>query len=105
MKLLGHTTAKMTLLYAEFTQIDLQREFRAARSQPRHLLPPPKTAATSLPVQPDLPGILQAIQAAQHVLEMFRRSLPETDRSSRALERLANRLARIAADLRRFAAK
>lgn len=105
MKLLGHTTAKMTLLYAEFTQIDLQREFRAARSQPRHLLPPPKTAATSLPVQPDLPGILQAIQAAQHVLEMFRRSLPATDRSSRALERLANRLARIATELRRFAAK
>jgi integrase len=105
MKLLGHTTAKMTLLYAEFTQTDLQREFRAARSQPRHLLPPAKASATSLLVQPDLPGALQALQAAQHVLEMFRRSLPETDRSSRSLDRLANRLARIATDLRRFAAK
>ena len=30
MNLLGHSTPKMTLLYAEFTQTDLQREFRAA---------------------------------------------------------------------------
>ena len=78
MKLLGHSSPEMTLLYAEFTQTDLQREFRAARSQPRHLLPPPTTAIPTA-VQADLPSTLHALQAAQHVLEMFRRTLPETD--------------------------
>ena len=101
MKLLGHSTAKMTMLYAEFTQTDLQRDWIAAKAHPRHLIPPPRTA-TPLPVQADLPGALQALQAAQHVIEMFRRTLPETDRSSRALGRLANRLARIATELRNF---
>ena len=47
MKLLGHSSPEMTMLYAEFTQTDLQREFRAARSQPRHLLPPPRAATTT----------------------------------------------------------
>lgn len=102
MKLLGHSTAKMTLLYAEFTQTDLRRDWTAATTHPRHLVPPPRTALTPLPVQADLPGALQALQAAQHVIEMFRRALPDTDRSSRALGRLANRLARIATDLRKF---
>src|SRR5262249_12440888 len=41
MHLLGHSTPKMTLLYSEFAQTDLQREFRAARSHPRHLVPRP----------------------------------------------------------------
>jgi integrase len=62
MKLLGHTSPEMTILYAEFTQNDLQREFRAVRAQPRHLLPPPKTAV--IPVAADLPGTLLAVQAA-----------------------------------------
>lgn len=104
MKLLGHSTAKMTLLYAEFTQTDLRRDWDAARAQPRHLTPPPRTAPAPLAVQADLPGALQALQAAQHVIEMFRRTLPETDRSARVLARLANRLARIATELRRFTA-
>src|SRR6185369_5972866 len=30
MKLLGHSSPEMTLLYAEFTQTDLQREFHSA---------------------------------------------------------------------------
>ena len=90
------------MLYAEFTQNDLQREFRAVRSQPRHLLPLPGTALPTA-VQADLPGALHAVQAAQHILEMFRRSLPETDTSVRALDRLVNRLTKIAALLRKLA--
>jgi len=100
MKLLGHTSPEMTLLYAEFTQNDLQREFRAIRSQPRHRLPPPK-AATAVPA--DLFGALHAVQAAQHVLEMFRRSLPATDGSRLTLDRLVNRLIKITAVLRKLA--
>src|SRR5499425_2174425 len=42
MKLLGHTSPEMTLLYLDIALTDLQREFRAARSQPRHLAPQPK---------------------------------------------------------------
>jgi len=102
MKLLGHSSPEMTMLYAEFTQNDLQREFRAVRSQPRHLLPLPGTALPTA-VQADLPSALHAVQAAQHILEMFRRSLPETDTSVRALDRLVNRLTKIAALLRKLA--
>lgn len=101
MKLLGHTSPEMTMLYAEFTQNDLQREFRAVCSNPRHLLPPPKITFT--PAVADLPGALHSIENAQHVLEMFRRSLPETDHSLRLLDRLVNRLTKIAAVLRKLA--
>jgi len=48
MNLLGHSRPKMILLYAEFTQTDLQREFRAARSQPRHLVPPPRAVTSTI---------------------------------------------------------
>ena len=99
MKLLGHSSAKMTLLYAEFTQTDLQREFRAARSQPRHLLPPPKAV---IGLNADLSSTLQAVQVSQHVMEMFRRTLPDTSDSLPVLDRLANRLTKIAAELRKL---
>ena len=101
MKLPGHTSPEMTILYAEFTQNDLQREFRSVCSMPRHLLPPPKTTSTTAAA--DLPGALHSIETAQHVLEMFRRSLPETDGSLRLLDRLVNRLTKMAAVLRNLA--
>ena len=81
MKLLGHPSPEMTMLYAEFTQTDLQREFRAARSQPRHLSRRRKPPLASLLA--DLPSTLHALQVAQHVLEMFRRTLSDTDSDSR----------------------
>ena len=56
MKLLGHSSPKMTMLYAEFTQTDLQREFRAARSQPRHLVPPPRSHHVHRPQAPISPA-------------------------------------------------
>ena len=99
MKLLGHSSPEMTLLYAEFTHTDLQREFHTARSQPRHLLPPPKAA---IGLQADLTSTLQAVQVTQHVLEMFRRTLPDTSDSLTVLDRLANRLTKIAAELRKL---
>src|SRR5713226_5139647 len=42
MKLLGHSDPGMTIRYVEVASHDLQREFRLARSQPRHLAPQPK---------------------------------------------------------------
>lgn len=106
MNLLGHSTPKMTLLYSEFTQTDLQREFRAALSQPRHLAPPPRAATSTIGLKPDLTSTLHAIQVAQHVMEMFRRTLSDTSgAASPVLDRLANRLTKLAAELRKLAAK
>lgn len=99
MKLLGHSSPEMTLLYAEFTQTDLQREFLTARSQPRHLPPPPNAV---IGLQADLTSTLQAVQVTQHVLEMFRRTLPDTSNSLPVLDRLANRLTKIATELRKL---
>ena len=104
MNLLGHSSPEMTLLYDEFTQTDLQREFRTARSQPRHLMPPPRTATSAIGLKPDLTSTLHALQVAQHVLEMFRRTLSGTSSdASPVLDRLANRLTKIAAELRKLA--
>jgi site-specific recombinase XerD len=103
MNLLGHSTPKMTLLYSEFTQTDLQREFRAARSQPRHLMPPPKAATSTIGLKPDLTSTLHALQVAQHVLEMFRRTQSDTSGAEALIDRLSNRLTKIAAELRKLA--
>src|SRR6516162_10222374 len=43
MKLLGHASPEMTMLYLEVAPTDLQREFHLARTHPRHLAPQPKT--------------------------------------------------------------
>ena len=102
MNLLGHSKPKMTLLYSEFTQTDLQREFRAARSQPRHLVPPPKAATSSIGLKPDLTSTLHALQVAQHVMEMFRRTLPDTSGVEAVIDRLSNRLTKIAVELRKL---
>lgn len=100
MKLLGHTNPEMTLRYLDITLTDLQREFQRARSKPRHLIPQPKTTFAS--VRTGLTGVLDSIIAAQHVLEMFRRTLPES-RARKHLDRLSNRLTKILAEARQLA--
>jgi integrase len=100
MKLLGHKTPKMTLRYLEVSLSDVQREFQLAQLHPRHLAPAPKTSpATS--VAANLSGLLDSIQVAQHVLEMFRRTLSD-GAPRRLLERLANRLTKIASEVRKI---
>jgi integrase len=96
MKLLGHSSPDMTMRYLGIALPDLQREFHLARSQPRHLVPQPKP---SKPAGADLPGLVEALHAAQHVLEMFRRTLPESP-SRRHLGRLANRLTKMICEAR-----
>jgi len=101
MKLLGHKTPQMTLRYLEITQLDLQHEYHQARSHPRYLAPPPRVPAALSSPRPDLTNLLDSFRAAQHVLEMFRRTLPASvDR--RLLERLANRLTKIIAEARKL---
>jgi integrase len=92
MKLLGHTSPEMTMLYIEVVLNDLQREFQEARSKPRHLLPWPKTPSTT--IRSGFNGVIDSLQAAHHALEMFRRTLP-TGTARTSLDRLSNRLTKI----------
>lgn len=97
MKLLGHSSADMTMRYLRITLPDLQREFQLAHSKPRHLTPQPSSPSTF--VRADLPGFIQSLRASQHVLEMFRRTLPDGFRR-RHFERIANRLTKIISEAR-----
>ncbi len=101
MKLLGHLKPDMTLHYLEVTVLDLEREFHMARSQPRHLVPTSRLPASPASPQANLASLLDALQIARHVLEMFRRTLPK-GRQRRLLGRLSNRLAKIAAESRKL---
>ena len=101
MKLLGHTSPEMTMRYIDVTLCDLQREFDLARSKPRHLAPQPKMPGASPGA--GLGGVIDALLSAQHVLEMFRRALPD-DASRRCLGRLSNRLTKIVAEARKLTA-
>ena len=99
MKLLGHADPDMTMRYAEVTLTDLQREFQRVRSQPRHLVPQPKAPSPRLSTSLD--GVIDSLLATQHVLEMFRRSLPEGFSRS-CLDRLSNRLTKILSEARKL---
>ena len=99
MKLLGHTSPDMTMRYLDLALTDLQREFQLARSQPRHLVPQPKAPRARL--RRGLDGVVDSLLAAQHVLEMFRRALPEGP-SRECLDRLSNRLTKILSEARKL---
>jgi site-specific recombinase XerD len=99
MKLLGHKDPEMTMQYLDIALTDLDREFQLARSQPRHRMPQPKVHLASF--RPGLDGVLDSFFAAQHAMEMFRRSLTD-DYSRRCLDRLANRLTKIRSLLRKL---
>jgi site-specific recombinase XerD len=99
MKLLGHTDPDMTMRYVEVALTDLQREFQRARSHPRHLVPRPKLPFPRL--RTGLDGVIDSLLAAQHVLEMFRRALPD-DASRSCLDRLSNRLTKIVTEVRKL---
>lgn len=99
MKLLGHTSPEMTMVYLDIALTDLQREFDMACSHPRHTVPPPRASAS--PTRAGLPGVLDVLLTAQHVIEMHRRSLTEaTPRHS--LDRIGNRLTKILAEIRKL---
>jgi hypothetical protein len=100
MKLLGHTSPEMTMLYREVALHDLQREFELARTKPRHLVPQPRMS--SAPLRAGLDGVIDSLLGAQHVLEMFRRALPNGT-SRRRLDRLSNRLTKILTEARKLA--
>lgn len=90
MQLLGHKDIRMTLRYVQVTQQDLQREFHNARrlAQPHQI---PVLAVPNCATSADPSGIRQAIEATRHLLEMYRRGLPDQN-IRRRLQRLDRRL-------------
>ena len=100
MQLLGHKSPHMTLEYLEITQQDLQREFHLALSRPRHLAPSP-TISPGSSTRADSSNLLDSLTVAQHVLEMYRRSLADNN-ARRLLDRVANRLTKILAEIRKL---
>jgi site-specific recombinase XerD len=100
MKLLGHTSPEMTMQYLDVTLHDLQREVQLAGSKPRHLVPQ-QPRVLSVPRRAGLDGLIDSLLAAQHVLEMFRRALPD-GASRRCLDRLSNRLTKIISEARQL---
>jgi hypothetical protein len=73
--------------------------YQLARSKPRHLPPHPKTSAT--PLRTGLDRLIDSLIAAQHLMEMFRRSLPNGNARNRLL-RLSIRLFKILAEIRKL---
>ena len=68
------------------------------RSKPRHLVPQPKMPFTP---RAGLDGLIDSLLGAQHVLEMFRRTLPNGT-SRRRFDRLSNRLTKIVTEARKL---
>lgn len=99
MKLLGHQSPEMTMLYLDIALTDLQREFQLARSHPRHLAPQPNTQHAS--ARAGLDGVIDSLHTTQHVVEMYRRNLPD-GAPRRCLDRLSNRLTKILAIVRKL---
>ena len=89
-----------TLGYLEITQPDLQREFHLARSHPRHWAPS-RALCSASPPRADLVGLIDSLETAQHVLEMYRRNVADNS-ARRLLDRLANRIVKILAETRRL---
>ena len=82
----------------QVTQQDLQREFHKARqnaAQTHHL---PTLAVPHCTTTADLPGILQALTATRHLLEMYRRQFGD-EKTRRKLQRLDKRLLAVASQL------
>ena len=103
MKLLGHSIAEN-----DPALLRVHADRSTTRVPCRSLPAPasrasPKAATSTIGLKPDLTSTLHALQVAQHVLEMFRRTLSDTSGDHAVLDRLFNRLTKIAAELRKLA--
>lgn len=91
MQLLGHKDIRMTLRYVQITQVDLHREYHAAR---RNSVAAHRVPVLSVPNYSDAAGpsgICQAVTATRHLLDMYRRQLID-EKVRRKLQRLDKRL-------------
>jgi integrase len=96
MKLLGHHNANMTLLYVEVTQQDLQREYQAARLQPRHHVPvPPALRHDAVQASSaDATAVAAAITSALRFVDLYRQLFAPSS-ANKQFQLLSRRLTRI----------
>lgn len=93
-EMLGHRSIAMTMRYVQVSQVDLQREYYAARQKMASVYNLPKNPTSTS----RLPAIHHALDEAKHLMEMLRRDL--TDKPAQlSLLRLAKRMDKISAQL------
>lgn len=99
-ELLGHKSLRMTLRYVQVSQNDLQREFHAARQklEANRLYLPLLITTTEPNHNAGMSAVFESMATSRHLLEMYRRQLPE-GKLRRKIERLANRLLKVTAEL------
>jgi site-specific recombinase XerD len=100
MQMLGHRDIRMTLRYVQITQVDLQREYFAARLKAAERYNVPQLAAPTGPAVAGLAGVCQALAATCHMMEMYRRQIK--DKISRKLRRLAHRLSAVESEVQKL---
>ncbi len=95
MKLLGHHNANMTLRYVELTQLDLPREYQAARLQPRYLIPPPPALQHDAAEvsSADAPAVEATLTSALRPMDLYRQLLAPSSANKQFLL-LSRRLTR-----------
>lgn len=98
-EILGHRDIRMTMVYIQVTQKDLQREYHQARQRMVLVHSVPTLPHTQdEPTDHGIPAISRAVDAVRHQLEMYRRQVTD-DRIERKLASLDRRLARLRAIL------
>jgi site-specific recombinase XerD len=91
MKILGHRSIRMTMLYITITQIDLQQQYLDAHRKIAGLHVVPKlNPKISGQVKADLETIRASLVAARHLIEMYRRNARAS--ADKKLQRLINRV-------------
>jgi hypothetical protein len=88
----------MTMQYLKITLQDLQHEYRKALANSPLLAPSPRALPASSS-RADLPSLLHSLDTAAHIVEMFRRTLPDGCERS-LLDRIRDRIDKIIAQLR-----
>jgi hypothetical protein len=101
MQMLGHRDIRMTLRYVQITQVDLQREYFAARLKAAERYTVPQLSAPTGSPAAGLSGIRQALAATCHMLEMYRRQTDD-EKISRKLRRLVRRLSTVDSEIRKL---
>lgn len=99
MQMLGHRDIRMTLRYVQITQVDLQREYFAARLKAAERYTIPQLSAPIGSAAAGLSGIRQALVASCHMVEMYRRQTDD-EKISRKLRRLGRRLSAVESEVR-----
>jgi len=96
--LLGHKDIRMTMRYIQVTQVDLQREFHAARRNAENVYKMPVLTVPGPATIAGPAGILQALTSVLHLIEMYRRQIHEPKVHDK-IKRLKWRLLGIRADV------